>query len=552
MRHAHLIGSIAACGTLLLTSCGKGSGCSGDYCGTLIIAAPGEPTSLLPAVTDEALDRDIFRQVFLKLADIGPDGNTVGDQGFEPQLAQRWEWTGPLTLTLHLDPRARWQDGPPVTAPDVAFTFWAYTDTTINSPFTPNLRNIASVTAQDSLTVVVKFKNHYPEMFYDAVYHMHILPEHLLKSLPPAQWHAAQFGRAPVGDGPYKFVSWTQGQTLELARDPPFFLGRPYLRRVIWRFASDLNVAVTQVVAGEADAIQVLLSPPNIQRAQQSGHLTLYHYPGSVYTFLNFNMHASGDKKRPHPIFSDPDVRRALVLATDRERMLQSVLAGNGKVPPAPIPQVWKDLWTTDVAVPPFDTAQAKRLLDARGWKDSNGDGIRDRGGNKLSFHVLVPTSSAARRQYAQLIQEELRGVGVEVLIDEVDVAAQQDKQRAGAFDASIESWQVDPTPTSGIPQMWQRGGASNFSDYYNPAFDRAVEQAVHATPPDAAARAWRESFTTLAHDAPAMMLYAPDNVAAVDQRFTNVRLRSDDWWAYLRTWRVPADKLTDRDRLGH
>ena len=64
--------------------------------------------------------------------------------------------------------------------------------------------------------------------------------------------------------------------------------------------------------------------------------------------------------------------------------------------------------------------------------------------------------------------------------------------------------------------------------------------------------RGWHDAFVALAHDAPAIMLYAPDNVAAVDKRVMNVRLRADDWWAYLRTWRVPPDKLTDRDRLGH
>ena len=86
-------------------------------------------TTLLPPVSDAAIDRDVFDQIFLRLADLAPDGGTIGDAGFVPQLARSWEWTDPLTLVFHLDPRARWQDGPPVTAADVVFTFDAYTDT---------------------------------------------------------------------------------------------------------------------------------------------------------------------------------------------------------------------------------------------------------------------------------------------------------------------------------------------------------------------------------------------------------------------------------------
>src|SRR5260370_36924 len=93
----------------------------------------------------------------------------------------------------------------------------AYTDATVASPFRPNLRQIAAVTTRDSLTVVFRFRQRYPEMFYDAVYHMRVLPSHLLRELPRDQWHSAAFGRAPVGDGPYRFVAWKAGESLQLA-----------------------------------------------------------------------------------------------------------------------------------------------------------------------------------------------------------------------------------------------------------------------------------------------------------------------------------------------
>src|SRR5207244_6794047 len=192
----------------------------------------------------------------------------VGDEDFQPLLAQRWQWNGPRTLVFHLNPRARWQDGQPVTAADVAFTFDAYTDPKVASPSAPDLRWIGAVTARDSLTAVFRFRRRYPEMFYDAACRMRILPAHLLRSLPREAWRTAPFGRAPVGSGPYRLVAWKAGETIELAADSTFFLGRPHIRRLIWRSAPDLQVAISQLIANQADALEFLGPPDNVRRVR--------------------------------------------------------------------------------------------------------------------------------------------------------------------------------------------------------------------------------------------------------------------------------------------
>jgi peptide/nickel transport system substrate-binding protein len=527
-----------------LVSCGRATAgqCRGDDCGTLVFAAIGEPTTLNPAVSDEALDRDIEGQLFLKLADIGPDLNTVGEAGFEKQLADHWSWTDSLTLAFHMDPRARWHDGRPVTARDVAFTYAAVMDTATGSPARESLGRIASVTAADSATAVFRFRERYPEMFYDAVYGLRVLPEHILGTLPHGSWRSADFGRHPVGDGPYRFVAWTAGQSLELAADSTFFMGRPHLRRLVWRFAADPNVAVTQLVAGEADAIEILVPPPNIDRAKAAPRLKLYPYPGSAYTIMGFNLR--------RPVLADPVVRRAIVFATDRERMARSVFGAYAKVPPAPIPQQWTALWFKDLPVPRYDTAYASHLLDSAGWRRGP-DGVRVKGGRRLAFAISVPSTSASRKQYAQLIQEQLRAVGIAASIEQSDMSTLQQHLHSGAYDAAIQTWTNDPTPSSGIPQAWRRGGSSNFSHYDSPAFEHQLDLAAHAASPGDALHAWHAAFEILAQDAPAVVLNAPDNIAAIDQRVSDVRIRPDEYWAYVRSWRIPRDRMIDRDRLG-
>jgi peptide/nickel transport system substrate-binding protein len=516
----------------------------------LVFVTAGEPDVLLPPVAQTALARDVHDQLFLKLADVGMSLNTIGDRDFEPQLAQRWEWDDSLTLVFHLDPRARWHDGPAVTAADVAFTFAAYTDPRVTS--SAALRYIASVTARDSATAVFRFRRRYPEMFFDAVFQMRVLPRHHLADVPRDQWNTAPFGKAPVGSGPYRLVEWREGQSLELAADSTFFLGRPHIRRLIWRFTPDVPTAVTQLVGGEADAFEFLGPPPLVERARQAPHLVTYPYLGTTYGYLGFNLRAPGDTTRPHPVFADPDVRRAIAMALDRERNVRSVFGDLADVPNGPVTPSMTLIWEHQPPAAAYDTAQAARLLSARGWRDSDGDGIRDRNGQALAFRILT-NPSPLRMQFAQLIQEQLRQLGVRVEIDQVEQNLHGERARAGQFDAVMQAWLTDPSPAASIPQTWTRAGfgAQNYGRYHSAAFEQAVERASHgAGSVEEVRAAWRAALAILNADVPGVWLYAPHNTAAVHRRVANVRVRADSWWALAWTWSIPPDQQIDRDRV--
>jgi peptide/nickel transport system substrate-binding protein len=534
-----------------LAGCERPGGCTGSYCGTLINAAIGEPPTLLPTSTDIVVAGDIGEQLFLKLADVGMSENTIGDEDFQPLLAQRWEWDGPLTLVFHLDPRARWQDGQRVSAADVEFTFDAYNDSVVASPFRPKLRRVASVTQRDSLTAVFRFRERYPEMFYDAVYHMRILPAHLLRSVPRDQWRTAPFGRQPVGAGPYKFVAWQPAQSIELVADSTFFLGRPWIRRLIWRFTPNPQVAVTQVVANEADVREQLVTPENVERARAAPHLNVITYRGNVYTYLAFNVRANGDTSKPHPIFSDREVRRALTMSVERARLVKSALGDLGKVPPGPMSELlW--IWNPEIRQLPYDTALAGRILSARGRRDHDGDGIRDKEGQPLAFRILLPSTSQLRREYAQLLQQQFRAIGVQVDIDAVEPSVVSQRSNTGNFDAALLSRGNDPSPGSGITQTWMSSGfgGSNVGRYYSPEFERLVDRAIAEPSRERARGLWRAALETLNADAPAIFLYTLANVAAVHKRVENPQIRPDSWAALLRTWRISPDQLIDRDRV--
>lgn len=536
--------------TLTVAACQPATGCRGDYCGTLTFAVPGEPDLLLPPISEQVQSRDIADQLFLRLADMKMSAGTLGEDGFEPLLAQRWSWDDSLTLVFSLHPDARWQDGTPVTAADVAFTFDAYTDTVVNSPHRSTLDHIAAVTARDPGTAVFRFKDRYPEMFYDAVAHLRILPAHLLRDVPRSQWATAPFGRAPVGNGPYRFVSWVPGASVELVADSSFFLGRPHIRRLIFRFVADHPTAVTQVVGGEADAIEILVTPENLARARAASQLATYTYPGTTYGYLGLNQRANGNPARPHPVFGDREVRRALAMAVDRDRMRQSVFGDMARVPPGPMPALLP-LWDPPPRTLPYDTAAAAGLLAERGWVDRNGDGIREKGGTALAFRILLPGTSGVRRQYARLLQEQLRAVGARVDLDEVEGPVFGQRAQTGRFDAYLGAWATDASPSS-LVALWSRAGIGgpNHVRYDSPEFNRLVEEARRSPRPPAEVLAmWRRAVEVFNDDAPAVVLFATDNVAAVAARVSDVRIRGDSYWALVRTWRIPADSLTERDR---
>src|SRR2546423_9052948 len=226
-------------------------------------------------------------------------------------------------------------------------------------------------------------------------------------------------------------------------------------------------------------------------------------------------------------------------MAGDRASLVRSRLGELGKVPPGPMSSLlW--IWDPEIRQLPFDTAQASSILNARGWRDHDGHGIRDRAGQPLAFHILVPTTSVLRKQYARLLQEEYRAIRVRVDIDEVENSVVGQRVGTGHYDTAILSRANDPSPSSGIAQTWTRAGfgGSNFGPYANPEFDRLVDRAIAATSPDDARRLWRSAMDLINAHAPAVFLYSLENIAALHRRVDHLPLPPDSLGAVPRRWR--------------
>lgn len=523
--------------------CARDGGACGSRCGTAVIVINGAPDVLVPAFSRSDIGLWIGDQLFLRLADPRPDGTTAGDSGFVGRLAESWVVEDSLTLVFHLDPRARWHDGTPVTASDVVFSFDLYRDTLAGASSGPQLRRLAAVTARDSLTVAIRFAERSVEQFFDATHHVRVLPAHLLDTVPTDRIAQHPFGRSPVGNGPYRFVRWA-GDIVELEADSTFFLGAPDIARLIWRVTPDPTAAVTTLLGRDADIHPRLGGPEDEARLAASPDFRVLEYPSLSYVYLSFNLR--------QPPFSDRGLRQALALAIDRDAIVATVLAGHGAVPRGPIsPGVWA--WTDSLRQLPFDSAAARERLNELGWRDTDGDGVRDRQGRALAFDLLVPSSSLHRTRTAVIMQEQFRRLGVAVRIVELENNAFYDRYEGGQYVAALGGRFVDPTP-AGLLEFWTTQAIEhgyNAEGYRSARFDSLAWAAAGARDLPTARRLWHAAIATLNADAPGVWLYTPTRVAAVHARFQAVTLMPENWHTLLWTWRLDRDRLLPRDHVA-
>ena len=174
----------------------------------MVVAAISEPATLVPPLIGETVGRDISDQIYERLAYLAPGASPIDTSAYRPGLAQRWERIDPLTWRFHLRPAARWQDGRPVTADDVVFSFDAFSDSTLDAGARPYLAGRVHATAEDSATVRIGFSESSPEQLYDATYHVRVFPRHIWDSIPRQRWAADTGAAHLVGSGPYRVQEW--------------------------------------------------------------------------------------------------------------------------------------------------------------------------------------------------------------------------------------------------------------------------------------------------------------------------------------------------------
>ena len=542
------LSSLALCVVALcvVASCG-GDPSAGRNGGTVVIGTPADADALLMPLVDGIQGRVVSELLFDRLAEIGPALNTVGDVGFEPRLARSWHWSSDsLAITFALDPAAKWHDDKPVVAADVVFGFKAIRDSGNVSPLNASTSDIVSVLALDSLNVEIRFSHRSPEQFYSAT-RIVPLPEHVYGAIPSGALRTSASARAPVGSGRFRLVRWESGVRIELAAVDGHYRGRPRLDRVLFSIAPEVATGLARLKAGDTDVWDPL-PPAEIADVATQADLRIVRSPGFDYTFMAFNFRDPKNAARPHPIFSDLGVRRAITLAVDRMQIVKAIFDSLALPGLGPFVRAQATADTTLRQIP-FDRVAADALLDSLGWQARDAAGVRRRGSRSLEFSVILPSTSRTRERAAVLIQEQLRAVGVAMSIEKMDFPVFLSAQTSGKFDAILGSTRTTPSP-SGVRGSWASsaipgGGTQNPWHYQNALFDAAVEAGLGSLDPVESKAHLRRAYQQVIDDAAAIWLYEALNASAVHRRFVVPAWRPDAWWLTLGEWSVdPAQRL--------
>ena len=508
--------------------------------GTIVISASADADALVPPLTMSIEGKQVGDQVFDNLADIGPDLNTVGDAGFTPHLASSWTWApDSLSISFHINPRARWHDNVPVRAEDVQFTYALVKNEKLGSPLLGNLDNVDSVSLPDSLTARVWLHKRAPDAFYKVAVPVPILPAHILKNVDPSKLRTSDFAQHPIGSGRFRFSSWERGARIVITADSSNYRGRPKADRVVWLIAPEYSTAATRFLTGGADFISVV-KPEYVAKVRADGGDVVTTSSSLEYGYVAFNL-GDATRGRKHPVLGNREVRRALVMATDRNAIVRSVFDTLGLVAHGPVTRA---LPTSDTTIGlPYDTARARAILDSLGWK-RGADGVRRLGQTRLAFSLMVPSSSASRSKVAVLLQDQWRRAGAAVRIEALEGntfgARFEDRQ----FDAALNGWHIDPTPSS-VREEWAgsevKKGGYNETSYQSAPFDAVIDSATTEMDPARSVALYRRAYRILTDDAPGMWIYELRNVHGVSKRIHPVGIRSDAWWANLADWSVAA-----------
>jgi peptide/nickel transport system substrate-binding protein len=232
------------------------------------------------------------------------------------------------------------------------------------------------------------------------------MPRHLLENVPVDQMEAAEFNRKPVGNGPFRFVRWKQHQEIVFEANPDFGGGRPHLDRVVFRVIPDQTAIETTFRSGQIDVVERLRFE-DVASFRAEPEFQVHSFETRGYQFVGWNTR--------HPLFESADTRRAMTLAIDRQRILDALVFGEGKITAHPIMSL-SPFYATDILPHPYVPEEAKAILSAQGWRDTDGDGYLDRDGRKFEFELVTNLGNQLREDTLVMIQDDLKRIGVSVI----------------------------------------------------------------------------------------------------------------------------------------
>lgn len=504
--------------------------------GTLIEGSISDISTVMPVVTDDDASFDFQSLIFESLITVNPF--TLEPVGL---LAESWESNEDASQwTLNLREGVTWHDGEPFTAEDVKFTYELHMNEATGSSYTADLSSkIESIEVIDDQTVQFNLTGPLPDFLVDvAVYG--IVAEHIWGDVDPAavKQDPGATGTDPsrvVGTGPFQFVEWITGDNARAEKYADYWQAEPILDEYIYKVVPDQAAGAQQLQTGEIDFMQGL--PPTSVAEFEGTDVEVVAADRLSFTFFGFNL----DPER-NSVFQDQNVRQALLYSLDREAMVEEIQGGFGQVAIGTMPPLsWAYNPDGIEMTYPYDPDQAMQLLEDAGWTDTDGDGVREKDGQRLSFTMYTNAGNNVREQYLVAMQQYWAEIGVEMtpqlepfpeLVDRVTETHDFDIFLLGF------GWSAGPDQSAMFACDSYEGGF-NFGRYCNEEVDAILAEANSIPDQDERVELYTQFQNIVMEELPVAILDFPQMPTGVNNRVHNIFPSDINVYWNVHTWWV-------------
>ena len=370
-----------------------------------------------------------------------------------------------------------------------------------------------------------------------------VMPRHLLEDVPAAELASHPYGSVcPVGNGPFIFAEHRQDASWAFQANPAFpegLGGRPYLDRVVYRVVTETTIRLTELLTENLD-IMIAPSPDQAGAIQDSDALELYRFAGRQTLFVAWN------SRRPQ--LADKRVRMAITKGTNRAEIVEALLGDYGVVANGTVPP-FHPLYDASVGaeVMAYDPDSARALLDAAGWIDRDGDGVRESAeGVRLSFAIEF-NRSQLKQSIAEIMQAQLIDIGIEAIPTLVEWGTLIQRITDGDsrdFDGVIMAWQTDfRLDDTVLFHSAGVDGSTAWSGTQRPDLDRYMEGLPLVLDPDSAQSMWNAYLELLVDEQPYTFLYQRDRLVGVNKRLRGMVMDPRGEWVGVKDWRIASDQ---------
>lgn len=504
--------------------------------GTIIYSDFSDAETLNPILFSDNASDMVCQMIFNALVQLDAQGNVL------PDLAERWEVSSDeKTFTYYLRQDVKWQDGEPFTAADVKFTYDMILDEEVNSPRRADFVDLldpANIVVLDDYTIQFTLNRIDAAWLCCKDIYM-IIPEHILGDLAPADINTAAFNTAPVGTGPFAFEEWVKDDHIALVKNPDYFEGEPNADHWFYKVVENETVSFSQLQTGEADVSQVTAALWD--QANDTESLDCTSFPRFAFLFYIYNL-----DPEVTPLFQDVRTRQALLYALDRQAMVDSIAFGLADVANSVVPPLSWAYNPDNEPVYPYDVAKAQALLDEAGWRDEDGDGVREahgvvsvEDGTPFSFELRTNAGNQEREQAIVAMQQYWAQVGVEAKTATKEWnALLADLMETHQYEVVVIgfNWDVDPDESP----MWHSksyGDGFNIARYMNPDLDQILDAALQTTDVETRKAYYYQMQHILAEDVPAPIIYFRRGTECWNDKLHEYNVNDVNRWYNAHEW---------------